>query len=222
MGLKVMNEIRCTIENSNQFWSHYLSLENSLKEISDYIAIHKNNDKSYSFKNMQLYFAVCTDIDSILKHIRSNLNLKPIRQLNMGHHREMLLEHFPIIGQVKVFLDISNEKRTLQPFKLLPDKEESFEWWSAYNDVKHQRPENFYQANIKNLLNALAALHILNLLYAISSKEEYLTNHEDILIQASALRNYPILQTQNSGVLSYSGGYIFYACRLNSENIHRI
>lgn len=217
-----MNEIRCTIENNNQFWSHYLSLENSLKEISDYIAIHEDNDKSYSFKNMQLYFAVCTDIDSILKHIRSNLNLEPVKQPNMGHHRKMLLKHFPIIGQVKVFLDISNEKRTLQPFKLLPNEDESFEWWSAYNDVKHQRPEKFNQANIKNLLNALAALHILNLLYALSLKEDYLINYENTLIQASALRNYPILQIQNSGVLSYSGGYIFYACRLNSEDIHRM
>lgn len=221
MGLKVMNEIRCTIENNNQFWSHYLSLENNLKEISEYIAIHKANYESYSFKNMQLYFSVCTDIDSILKHIRGNLNLEPVKQPNMGHHRKMLLKHFPIIGQVKVFLDISNEKRTLQPFKPLPNEDESFEWWSAYNDVKHQRPEKFNQANIKNLLNALAALHILNLLYAISSKEEYLTNHEDILIQASALRNYPILQIQNSGILSYSS-YLHYACRLNSEDIHRM
>ncbi|MGO2225985.1 MAG: hypothetical protein ACTH4C_03720 [Psychrobacter celer] len=217
-----MSEPRCTIENTNQFWSHYLSLENSLKEISEYISIHKENYKSYSFKNMQLYFAVCTDIDSIFKHIRDNLKLKPIRHPNMGHHREMLSKHFPIISESNIFLDISNEKLTFQPFELLSEEDEAFEWWSAYNNVKHQRPENFYQANIKNLLNALAALHILNLVYAISSKEAHLSNYEDILIQASALRNYPLLQFENSGIMSYTGGYHYYACRLNAENIYRI
>ncbi|WP_333954550.1 hypothetical protein [Psychrobacter sp. S4(2024)] len=217
-----MSEPRCTIENTNQFWSHYLSLENSLKEISEYISIHEKNYKSYSFKNMQLFFAVCTDIDSVLKHIRSNLNLTSIKQPNMRHHREMLSKHFSIISDSKIFLDISNEKLTFRPFELLSEEDKAFEWWSAYNDVKHQRPENFHQANIKNLLNALAALHILNLVYAISSKEEYLSGYENILIQASALRNYPILQFENSGVMSYIGGYHYYACRLNAENIYKI
>lgn len=218
-----MSELRCTIENNNQFWSHYLSLENSLKEISEYISIHKNNYKSYSFKNMQLYFAVCTDIDSIFKHIRGNLSLQPTRQPNMGHHKEMLSKYFPIISDSKVFLDISNEKLTLQPFEPLSKKGEAFEWWSAYNDVKHQRPENFHKANIENLLNAFAALHILNLVYAISSKEEYLNSYEDILIQANVLRSYPLLQFANSKVISYAGGGSdYYACRLNSENIYRM
>ena len=217
-----MSEPRCTIENTNQFWSHYLSLENSLEEISEYISIHKENDESYSFKNMQLYFAVCTDIDSILKHIRANLDLQLIKQPNMGHHKEMLSKYFPIIISSEVFLDISNEKRVFQPFKSLSREGKAFEWWSAYNDIKHQRPENFYRANIRNLLNALAALHILNLVYAISSKEEYLCNYEDTLIQASALRSYPLLQFKNSGVMSYIGGHYYYACRLNSENIYRM
>ena len=46
---------RCTIDLSSPFWLHYLSLEKSLKEISEYIAINEDNSKSYSFKNMQLY-----------------------------------------------------------------------------------------------------------------------------------------------------------------------
>ncbi len=217
-----MSELEYTIENSNQFWTHYLSLENSLKEISEYISIRKDNYKSYSFKNMQLYFSVCTDIDSVLKHIRDSLSLNRIRQPNIGHHKEMLLEHFPLICQSKVFLDISGEKLGFQPFDSLLEDNKKLDWWDAYNDVKHQRPEKFHKANIENLLNAFAALHILNLVYAISSQQDCLKDYASVLVQASALRDYPLFQIENSGVMRYTGGYDYYACRLNSDNIHKI
>ena len=51
----------------------------------------------------------------------------------------------------------------LQPFsnwKSTPDFK-SPDWWSPYNKVKHSRIENYKNANLKNIINALAGLYIL-------------------------------------------------------------
>ena len=37
------------------------------------------------------------------------------------------------------------------------------DWWSPYNRVKHERIDNFRNANLKNVANALAGLYILEL-----------------------------------------------------------
>ena len=73
MKMNVEESKKYMICDTNQFWLHYLSLEKSLEEISEYVAIHESNKKVFSFKIMQLYFAVCSEIDSIFKHIRSNI-----------------------------------------------------------------------------------------------------------------------------------------------------
>ena len=110
---------RCTIDLSSPFWLHYLSLEKSLKEISEYIAINEDNSKSYSFKNMQLYFAICTEIDSIFKHIRDNLHLKKIERPNIGHHIKMIKDYFPKIEETILTLNMSGFDLDFQPFSIL-------------------------------------------------------------------------------------------------------
>jgi hypothetical protein len=42
----------------------------------------------------------------------------------------------------------------------VPDAE-SFPWYYAYNQVKHNRSDNIPHANLKHLLDAVAAIHIL-------------------------------------------------------------
>lgn len=51
----------------------------------------------------------------------------------------------------------------LQPFSnwsAVPNYK-SPDWWSPYNKVKHDRLLNYKEANLKNVLNALAALYTL-------------------------------------------------------------
>lgn len=184
---------RCTINNNNPFWLHYLSLERNLMDISDYIAINNDNRKNYSFKIMQLFFAVCSDIDSIFKHIQNNLGFnkpKKGREFKINHHIEMLNDNFPLIKDTIVNFEYSGQVLQFNPFKPLFIKYIDFKninfdqldnvsflnyidkdflneanWWNQYNNIKHQRLEYFDQANLSNLLESLSALHILNLLY---------------------------------------------------------
>lgn len=225
---------KCTIDHSNPFWLHYLSLEKSLKDIGEYIAINEDNYQSYSFKNMQLYFAICTGIDSIFKHIRDNLHLEKIKRLNIVHHIKMIKDYFPKIEGTILTLNISGFDLDFQPFLILFDnakkekKDEEIEkkanyegWWKDYNSVKHQRPDNFYKANLDNLLNSFAALHILNLFYALSSNKDLVPTYDRVLIQANALRDYPFFQVKGSEVIRYAGGSgNYYGCYLDNKHIY--
>lgn len=48
----------------------------------------------------------------------------------------------------------------LTPFLNWKEDKSPF-WWENYNDVKHGRLNNFMVGNLENVLNALAALYIL-------------------------------------------------------------
>lgn len=63
---------------------------------------------------------------------------------------EVQLNQYPKLGTFKPFNNWSAE----QPTK-------SIVWYDAYNSVKHNRGDNINQANFANLLDAIAAIHIL-------------------------------------------------------------
>ncbi len=222
-------EKRCVISSSNAFWLHYLSLEKSLVEIGEYISINQDNFQCYSFKNMQLFFAVCSEIDSIFKHIQRNVypGITSVENLNIVKNIAMLRDVFPRVNETSITTNIDGSVIEFKPFEGLfsdylennnKNKVKPRSWWQQYNDVKHQRLDNFSKANLKNLLESLSALHVLNLIYALSLEPELVENYETVLIQASVNRQYPILQLTNSGVRSYAGGGSgFYAGFLTNE-----
>lgn len=110
--------MECRIKDNNPFWTHYLSLEKELQEISEYVSIHKDNLSVFSFKIMQLYFAVCTDIDSIFKHIQSNINVTKSR-LTVEEHIQMLNDKFPLVRNTIVELKFSGQVLEFTPFEPL-------------------------------------------------------------------------------------------------------
>lgn len=223
-------EKRCTVSNSNPFWLHYLSLERSLLEISEYISITEDNYQCYSFKNMQLFYAVCSEIDSIFKHIRRNLGLEITRQgcINIESNITMLGSYFPAVRNTSIVTNINGSSLEFKPLKRLfadyidkaKDQKKEKSWWQQYNAVKHQRLNNFDKANLKNLLKSLSALHVLNLIYALSLESDLTEDYENVLIQVSVRRQYPIFELKNSDVRSYArGGSDYYASFLTNKKV---
>lgn len=208
--------LSCEISSSNPFWLQYLSLEKSLLEISEYIAITEDNYHCYSFKNMQLFFAVCSEIDSIFKHIRRNIfeddSIK--KNITIVDNISMLDSFFSAVRDTSIVTNISGSLVEFQPFKILftdyidkiIDVNKSKSWWQEYNAIKHQRLDNFDKASLKNVLESMSALHILNLTYALSESINLLEPYKKVLIHASSQHQYPIFQLKNSGMRSYAGG----------------
>jgi len=53
----------------------------------------------------------------------------------------------------------------LQPFRNWSNRTtyKSPDWWGPYNEVKHDRINNLKKANLKNVVNALAGLYVLEM-----------------------------------------------------------
>lgn len=236
--------MECRIKDNNPFWTHYLSLEKELQEISEYVSIHKDNLSVFSFKIMQVYFAVCTDIDSIFKHIQNNLGFdKPkdkSSNFNIRHHIQMLNDKFPLVRNTIVELKFSGQVLEFNPFEPLflqyikPDEDEHCNilflnkiyrailqkdtWWTDYNSVKHSRSDSFHKANLNNLLNSLSALHILNLVYQVSLDEKWIKDYDSVVIEAPALYHYPFFRLKNAFCNKYpSEPYNYYVSNLNNK-----
>lgn len=121
---------RCIVSSSNKFWLYYLSLERALIDISDYLSISQDNYKSYSFKIMQLFFSVCSEVDSIFKYIHFNLYkqkliFKYVEPLHDIRHAVIMNDsnlntNRGLYNQIKSVNNFSNTKIT-QNIKMLND-----------------------------------------------------------------------------------------------------
>ena len=96
-------------------------------------------------------------MDVILKSICKELGNQNANRMDIGY-TPTILTKWPKIKEQKVrFRDIQ-----LEPLSSWMDNPyQSPNWWSPYNDVKHERIRNYKSANLKNVLNALAGLFIL-------------------------------------------------------------
>ena len=152
-------------------WEYYLVLEKDFLQSERYISFdlgenylydnmeHSNIGNSLTFSNeyIKQYQAICSEVDVILKSICKELDNPNANRMDIGY-TPAIFTKWPSIQTQKVrFRDI--ELQPLSNWTNIPYH--SPNWWSPYNDVKHERIDNYKSANLKNVLNALAGLFIL-------------------------------------------------------------
>ncbi len=230
-----------TLNHLNPFWLHYLSLEKSLIEISDYVAITKANANAYSLKNMQLYFAICVETESVFEQIYKQINNGKPENSNIRRNMDMLFNHFPEVRDTVVTLNLTGELLVFKPFEAMfynheiereereakksvsadaqPKKDYARKksWWREYNGVKHQRFEKFDQANLGNLLEALSALHVLNILLPLSSKTQNAANYNSTFLIIPVDFQPPMFRTENYSLEQMSDGIRCYIAHLGNK-----
>ena len=144
-----------TNEFQKVFWSYYLNLEEKFINTTKYVEVTKDNYFSYSIEYTSLLLNICSEIDVIFKEI-CNFNQSDHKCIN---------DYFKVVNTK--FSNIFKEKVTssFDSIELTPfcgwTSEDRPVWWENYNNVKHGRLENFNRGNLKNVLNALAGLYIL-------------------------------------------------------------
>ena len=145
----------------------------------------------------------------------------------------MLTSLFPNIRECIVNLNMTGEALSFKPFDTMfhnhaANKEEKTtkktverkrSWWRQYNAVKHERLENFDQANLGNLLEALAALHILNIMYAISLYDECANHYDATFVLIRSEYQPPIFGIKNSELLPMATGGRYYICHLKHKPV---
>jgi acyl-homoserine lactone acylase PvdQ len=140
------------------FWNYYLTLVKELAELSNYIEFDEANFETYSIELAKLLMAASSEVDVVLKQLCASLNNKKKHE-NINDYRKT-------IKASSFAKDFSNETviiplhgLTLNPWTNWNGKENP-DWWKAYNNVKHERNNNFPKANLKNVLNAVSALFV--------------------------------------------------------------
>ena len=153
-------------------WDYYLALENDFLLTERYVSFDlgenylynddckgdKGNSECFSNEYVKQYQAICSEVDVLLKTICKEFE-ESSKAENMRSYTEEILKQWPTITSQEVEV---KDKR-LVPFGQW-EKGENYKspaWWGLYNDVKHNRIVNYRQANLKNVINALAGLYVL-------------------------------------------------------------
>ena len=152
-------------------WSYYLLLEKDFRSIERYISFDLGdnylydshtitdfgNSNTFSNEFVKQYQAICSEIDVILKSICRELGRT--KATCMPDYTDIILNQWKNLPNQKVKMNMIE----LQPFSNWKGSPQytAPDWWGTYNHVKHERLTNFKDANLKNVVNSLAGLYIL-------------------------------------------------------------
>ena len=103
--------------------------------------------------------SACAETDSILKQLAKKVDPN-------SHATSINAYHEVVSGRLPYFKTfearIPRYRLTLRPWDSWSQHQPPH-WWQDHNKVKHHRHENFERANLKNCLNAVAALYCVTL-----------------------------------------------------------
>lgn len=159
-----------------QHWRYFLMIEEEILGLRKYIEFDKANYETYSLELCRQLTSICSEVDILFKDICGKL--KGGSASNILEYRKLLRckqEDFRLtlpdsrVRLTQTDLDLnpfgvlykSNKK---QVGKKCIDDFEKIDWWSANNDIKHDRAAKYEAGNLGNVLKAGAALFVLNLL----------------------------------------------------------
>jgi len=140
-------------------WNLFLSLEDDIARLSRYIEPTQKNFDTYSIELARVLLSACAEVDVTAKQLCIQLNAKNAESINA--YRETITSVYPQISDCTVI--VPRFGLTLTPWSNWKQSQKP-EWWGGYTNIKHKRHTHFSDANLKNVLNAVAGLFVLLLL----------------------------------------------------------
>lgn len=121
------------------------------------------------------------------------------RFLNMGDYRDIFEAKYHF-SERKISVLITQD--TIQPFEGWGGTG-SVDWWNAYTDIKHSRFRNRKSATLKSVIDALAALFLLNVYYPANRK--YLATIDVIEDQLKEKNKHNLMQQLEKDYINTTG-----------------
>lgn len=181
-------------------WNYLLALEEDLGRLARFIEFDKKNEKCFSLENARLLMAAAAETDIVCKQICEQV--KPnSKARSLGDYYKPIITAYPAFKTFKV--EMPRYGQTLTPWADWTPKKGPL-WWQAYNNVKHHRHTHYSEANLKNVLNAVAGLFVACLyLYKDKARMGELVPWANILSPTDANRGELFFGT---GGMSYAVG----------------
>ncbi len=170
---------------NNVHWNYLLALDADTAIVSRYVEFNPANYAAYSLELARLLMAAASEVDVVAKLACRRVNPATTAS-NIDEYR---LELVPArLNLPKYPIQINRFGLDLEPWSSWctgthPD------WWRAYNAVKHERHNEYAQANLKNALNAVGGLFVM-LLYAFPDEA-----HDGLLAPSPSLFSVPESRT---------------------------
>jgi len=172
-------------EKKNIYWNYYISIEEDLNKLSRFIEFDKRNEKVFSIELVRLLISSSSEFEVVSKE------LCKVRGVSIGNGkikgiRTGLVGYYHNISDVEI--SIPKFGMEYQPLIKWKDNEDCG-WWRSYCSVKHHRNAKYEEAHLKNVINAIGALQIVNLYYCKSLNRGETPSTESCLIQVSLPEN---------------------------------
>jgi hypothetical protein len=214
-------------------WHTFLGLEKDLIATTRYVALAPENGATWSEKIAQLLLLVGSTVGSVFNEMRKSpllpqtktvTNLKKKDEPNIIDYREAYEPTFLLSGvEVQAHHGLTNYG-VIKPFEAFLHKN-SPDWWSAYNDVKHEFFANVSKGTLNNLVHSLGGLFVLNALHKDS--QQYLVRRGIIRVgEAISLLTYQPgydeAWNEISGSFIGVAGNLSYDYWISSEIFHHV
>lgn len=158
------------------YWRQYKLLEKDLIDSADYVTVSKRNYPTFSNQYLKLLLCACGEIEAVLNELLDDDDGYPSVPQKILHY----LHENENFAKKELKTAFPFEEIHFKPFVKFSKGESGVEgapWWKAYNELKHNRHaknENsgrlvLQDANLENVLNALAALCLLSYELAMKS-----------------------------------------------------
>lgn len=189
------------MKKSDIFWQTYLNLEKEVIEVSKYIFFTdevlvngsggivaqfcKTQLETFSPHIADLLVRCCVQIEAISKELYFDNGGTKARGDNSIFFDEDCLKlidvkwktHNKLVMVVAPFFNFTkNENSILKPLREAHKRQGTY-WERAYQAVKHDRYSSLQKGNVKALIQALAALFLLNIYYR---NDSWIIKHNDI------------------------------------------
>lgn len=157
---------------TNIYWPVYKNIENEFNNILFYIHVDDTQTSVYSSKISDLILRSAAEIESLSKELYT-LNGGPKTNgikydedaISYLNSKWFLEEKTIILSSYNCFLT----NREIYPFKKNETRtggsRMTYSWNNSYQNLKHDRAHSLHFGSVKYLLDAMAALYLLNIYY---------------------------------------------------------
>ena len=142
----------CEVERKSMIMTARLIIDD-FERLFEYVEPHSSNEKVFSHRIYELLLRTCTEVESCCKgilvangHVARNMN--DYKKIEQASH---------LSGYTVQYSNWLPMAYFAQPYASWATGAQ-LPWYEAYNDVKHNRSQNFHLANLKNLLDAISGL----------------------------------------------------------------
>lgn len=145
--------------NRPPIMSEFTIIQSDLQRLFEYVEPSSESEQTYSYRIHELLMRTCIEVEANFKAILNENTFDPSPGYNMTVYKKIEKTHH--LSSYEVMLPIWNGAHpTWKPFESWKSGG-GLPWYQAYNASKHDRQEQFKQANMANLIGAVSGLLVV-------------------------------------------------------------